>query len=242
MNSSSQTSNSAEPSNNKDSCIDNHNVDIIKPPLKSVTAGEDFSLANNNTNNMSQSSRIPRTLLLATLYSSISGLLFGYQMGITGGALHSLQSSLELSSSQSESISSLFFIGLMVASPFGGYACDRLGRRSSMLYMDALFILAGIIMCIAPDYNTMLAGRFIAGCASGISLVAAVSYLTELASADASSLTHRGALVSTVEASIAFGFLVSYLAAYILIAYVDVDEGWRLLFGVGVWCMSTSIY
>lgn len=234
MDSSSQTSNSAEPSNNKDSCIDNHNVDIIKPPLKSVATGEDFSFAANNNTNMSQSSRIPRTLLLATLYSSISGLLFGYQMGITGGALHSLQSSLELSSSQSESISSLFFIGLMVASPFGGYACDRLGRRSSMLYMDALFILAGIIMCIAPDYNTMLAGRFIAGCASGISLVAAVSYLTELASADASSLTHRGALVSTVEASIAFGFLVSYLAAYILIAYVDVDEGWRLLFGVGV--------
>ena len=231
MDSSSQTSKS-EPSDNKDSCVGNHNIDITKPPLKSVATGEDFSLANNNTN-MSQS-RIPRTLLLATLYSSISGLLFGYQMGITGGALHSLQSSLELSSSQSESISSLFFIGLMVASPFGGYACDRLGRRSSMLYMDALFILAGIIMCIAPDYNTMLAGRFIAGCASGISLVAAVSYLTELASADASSLTHRGALVSTVEASIAFGFLVSYLAAYILIAYVDVDEGWRLLFGVGV--------
>lgn len=198
-----------------------------KKPLQSISTEIDTS---NNNNNMSP--KIPRTLLLATLYSSISGLLFGYQMGITGGALHSLQSSLDLSSSQSESISSLFFIGLMIASPFGGYACDRLGRRSSMLYMDGLFMLAAFIMTVAPNYNTMLAGRFIAGCASGISLVAAVSYLTELASAE-SDHSHRGALVSSVEASIALGFLVSYLASYALTVYIEYEDDWRVLFGGG---------
>ncbi|KAL7528670.1 hypothetical protein ACHAXR_002559, partial [Thalassiosira sp. AJA248-18] len=180
----------------------------------------------------SSMSKIPRTLLLAALYASISGLLFGYQMGITGGALHSLQSSLDLTSAQSESIASLFFIGLMIASPFGGYACDRLGRRSSILYMDGLFLLAAFILAVAPNYNTILAGRFIAGCASGISLVAAVSYLTELASAEHHH-SHRGALVSSVEASVSLGFLVSYLASYALTVYIDYEEGWRLLFGGG---------
>ena len=196
--------------------------DTNKPPLSQSTDKR-------NSNTMS---KIPRTLLLAAAFASISGLLFGYQMGITGGALHSLQSSLDLSSAQSESIASLFFIGLMIASPFGGYACDRLGRRSSILYMDGMFLLAAFIFAVAPNYNTILAGRFIAGCASGISLVAAVSYLTELASVEHHH-AHRGALVSTVEASIAGGFLVSYLASYGLTVSVDYEEGWRLLFGVG---------
>lgn len=120
----------------------------------------------------------------------------------------------------------------MIASPFGGYACDRLGRRSSILYMDGLFILAAFILAVAPNYDTILAGRFIAGCASGISLVASVSYLTELASAEHHH-SHRGALVSSVEASIALGFLVSYLASYALTVSIDYEEGWRLLFGAG---------
>lgn len=172
--------------------------------------------------------RMTRTLVLATFYSSISGLLFGYQTGVTGGALHSLQSSMDLTSAQSESVSSLFFVGLMIASPFGGYACDRLGRRSSILYMDGFFLLSAVIMTLAPTYAAMLVGRFVVGCASGISLVAAVSYLTELATAE-----NRGALVSTVEASVSLGFLAAYLASYWLTVSFDYGEGWRLLFGAG---------
>jgi MFS family permease len=176
-------------------------------------------------------SQIPRTLLLATLYASISGLLFGYQLGVVGGALASLQSSFDLSSSQTESITSIFFIGLMIGSPFGGYACDRLGRRSSIMYMDGLFVLAAVVLTVAPNYDTLLAGRFIAGCASGVSLVAAVSYLTELASVEHHQ-SLRGALVTAVEWNIALGFLVSYLSAYFLTVSLEFEEGWRLLFGV----------
>jgi len=139
---------------------------------------------------------------------------------------------MDLTSSQVESVASFFFIGLMIASPFGGYLCDRLGRRSSILHMDGLFLLSSFTMAVAPNYNTILTGRFIVGCASGISLVAAVSYLTELASAEQNH-THRGALVSTVEASVSFGFLVSYLASYAFTVMLDSEDAWRLLFGVG---------
>lgn len=191
----------------------------------------------NATSSSSSISSIPRTLLLATLYASISGLLFGYQMGITSGAMHSLISSMKLNSAQAESVSSFFFIGLMVASPFGGYACDRLGRRSSVLYTDGVFFLASLILFFAQNYNSILAGRFIAGCASGVSLIAAVSYISELASAEHHH-AHRGALVSTVEASVSLGFLVSYLAAYGMTVYLDFEEGWRILFGAGTFFLA----
>lgn len=180
--------------------------------------------------------QIPRTLLLATFYASLSGLLFGYQLGVVSGALSSLQISFDLNSSQTESITSIFFIGLMIGSPFGGYACDRLGRRSSMLCMDGLFVLAAFVLTVAPNYDALLAGRFIAGCASGVSLVAAVSYLTELASVDQRHQSLRGALVTAVEWNIALGFLLSYLVSYAITVTLDYEEGWRPLFGfvVGV--------
>lgn len=98
--------------------------------------------------------------------------------------------------------------------------------------MDGVFGLAALILSVAPNYSTILAGRFLSGCASGISLVAAVSYLTELASAEQNH-AHRGALVSTVEASVSLGFLVSYVASYALTVWGDYEEGWRILFGVG---------
>jgi len=207
--------------------------------ISDYNGGHNGALANNATSSSSSSSisSIPPTLLLATLYASISGLLFGYQMGITGGALHSLISSMGLTSSQAESVSSFFFIGLMVASPFGGYACDRLGRRSSILYTDGVFTLASLVLFFAQNYNSILAGRFIAGCASGVSLIAAVSYISELASAEHHH-AHRGALVSTVEASVSLGFLVSYLAAYGMTVYLDYEEGWRLLFGAGTFFLA----
>ncbi|KAK1745211.1 sugar transporter [Skeletonema marinoi] len=166
--------------------------------ISDYNGGHNGALANNATTSSSSSSisSIPPTLLLATLYASISGLLFGYQMGITGGALHSLISS-----------------------------------------WDGVFTLASLVLFFAQNYNSILAGRFIAGCASGVSLIAAVSYISELASAEHHH-AHRGALVSTVEASVSLGFLVSYLAAYGMTVYLDYEEGWRLLFGAGTFFLA----
>lgn len=183
---------------------------------------------------------IPRPLMLAMVYSSLSGLLSGYQMGIAGGTLKSLQSSsLDITSSQAGHITSIYFIGLMVAGPFGGYATDKFGRRTCILYMDGLLFVGSLLLAVAPNYNTILAGRFIVGCATAVSLVAAVSYLTELASVNHNHAQHhRGALVLSVQASIALGFLASYLASYALSTTAKDDNEervgqWRLLFGAG---------
>ena len=180
-----------------------------------------------------ETSLISLSLIKATIYASISGLLFGYQTGITSGALHSLQSSLDLNSSQTESVSSFFFFGLMIASPFGGEACDRFGRRKTILYTDGVFGFASLILLFANGINIILMGRFISGCASGIALVSAVSYLTEVASGD-----HRGTLVSAVEASVSLGFLLAYMTSYLMLKFVHMEETWRLLFGLGQGLLS----
>ncbi|KAL7521397.1 hypothetical protein ACHAWX_006071 [Stephanocyclus meneghinianus] len=189
-------------------------------------ANEDFS----SFSQVNTAPHLSRPLLLATMHASLSGLLFGYQQGVAAGALHSLQSSFQLSNSQTESVASFFFLGLTIASPFGGEACDRFGRRKTILYTDGVFAFASIALMLATKIEIVLMGRFVSGCASGIALVSAVSYLTELASGDHS---HRGALVSAVEASVSLGFLISYLTSYLFIKVADVEESWRILFGLG---------
>lgn len=223
---------SPEPIPNLSDPLDHdHNKATMSTSLQQHHANEDFS----SYEQTEKSSHLTTSLIKATIYSSISGLLFGYQLGITSGALHSLQSSLDLTSSQTESITSFFFLGLMIASPFGGEACDRVGRRKSILYTDGVFGFASLMLLFAPGIKIILLGRFISGCASGIALVSAVSYLTELASGDHS---HRGALVSTVEASVSLGFLLAYLTSYLLLKFIDMEESWRLLFGLGTGLLS----
>lgn len=207
------------------------NAEATHPSSRQHHSDEDFS-SYTETN---ETSPLSLSLIKATIYASISGLLFGYQLGITSGALHSLQSSLALNSSQTESVTSFFFLGLMIASPFGGEACDRFGRRKSILYTDGVFGFASLILLFAPGINIILVGRFISGCASGIALVSAVGYLTEVAGGDHE---HRGALVSTVEASVSLGFLLAYLTSYLVLKFIRMEESWRLLFGLGAGLLS----
>lgn len=131
----------------------------------------------------------------------------------------------------------------MVAGPIGGYATDKFGRRKCILYMDGLLLVGSLVLAVAPNYNTILVGRFLVGCATAVSLVAAVSYLTELASVanhhHHHQAHHRGALVLSVQVSIALGFLASYLASYALSTAQNYNEvGWRLLLGVGTGFMA----
>ncbi len=132
-------------------------------------------------------------------------------MGVTGRDLHTLQSTLSLTALQAKPVSNFFFLRFMIASPFGGYICNLLGRCLSIFFMDRVFGVAAVIMAVAPNYTTMLVGRFLVGWASGISLMAAVSYLTKLVSTDHHH-AHRGVLVLTGEVAVSLGFLASYLA------------------------------
>ena len=68
-------------------------------------------------------------------------------------------------------------------------------------------------------------GRFVIGIGVAVSGVADVSYLHEC-----SPIEWRGSIVSVNEACISLGFLLAYIAGYVL-----ADEGaeeWRIVFGV----------
>eukprot|EP00550_Attheya_septentrionalis_P012590 CAMPEP_0198305088 /NCGR_PEP_ID=MMETSP1449-20131203/57730_1 /TAXON_ID=420275 /ORGANISM="Attheya septentrionalis, Strain CCMP2084" /LENGTH=573 /DNA_ID=CAMNT_0044007619 /DNA_START=39 /DNA_END=1757 /DNA_ORIENTATION=- len=174
----------------------------------------------------------------AAATASIGGILFGYDLGVISGALPSLQSSLQLTSTQVENIVSFLYVGSIMGSLVGGYLCDRLGRRFMILMTDLLFLVGALTLALAPGYRTVLMGRVVVGMAVSISGIADVSYLTEIAPSE----SMRGSLISCNEACVTLGFLLAYLISYLLSSTLlttnhtnnDDDDPplWRILFGL----------
>ena len=162
-----------------------------------------------------------------TAVACLGGCLYGYDTGVISGALPSLSASLQLSDSQAETVVAFLFIGSALGSLIGGNITDRIGRKSSILVCDGIFVVGSLVLGLAPTYGAILFGRIVIGIAVAISAIADVSYLTEI-----SPEAHRGALVSCNEASISLGFLLAYIVSYLVTVSISYDSGWRIMFGL----------
>lgn len=162
-----------------------------------------------------------------TAVACLGGLLFGYDTGVISGALPILSASLQLSDSQAETVVAFLFIGSALGSLIGGSITDRIGRKSSILVCDGIFVVGALVLGLAPTYGAVLFGRIVIGIAVAVSAIADVSYLTEI-----SPEAHRGALVSCNEASISLGFLLAYIVSYLVTVSISYDSGWRIMFSL----------
>jgi MFS family permease len=179
-----------------------------------------------------------------TALASLGGCLFGYDMGAIAGALPQLTQQYALASNQQGWVVSILYLGGGVGALIGGTICDRMGRLTTILMTDILFIVgAGWFFWVADSFVGLLIGRFLVGIAIAISGIADVAYLQEIAPQ-----AWRGAIVSVNEACISLGFLYAYLAGYV---YSDGEvEDWRKIFGlagllalvqgIGMWSMPES--
>jgi sugar porter (SP) family MFS transporter len=168
--------------------------------------------------------------------SALSGLLFGYDTGVISGAILFVQQDFHLTTFQEEIVVSAVLLGATFGAVVGGRLTDRLGRRSTLLQVAALFILGAIGTALAPTMLWLSMGRLAVGIAIGIASFTAPLYISEI-----SPPAVRGKLVSLNQLMITIGIVCSYLADYGLAA----SRGWRWMFGlaaipalilfVGIW-------
>jgi len=120
-------------------------------------------------------------------------------------------------------------IGTMVSAPglavlfalmFTGYACDKIGRKKTLIGISFVYIFSAIISTFAPNYETLVIARFVGGLAF-TSLSVAAMYIGEIAPAE-----KRGRLVSLVQISIVIGFSAAYFANYALLQLSQSDASW----------------
>ncbi|CAN6252034.1 unnamed protein product [Urochloa humidicola] len=192
------------------------------------------------------SSEITFTVAMSCLMAASGGLIFGYDISITGG-LTQMQSFLEAffpdivekmnNASQDEYcifnsqllttfVSSLYLAG-MFACLVAGHITRRIGRRNSMLIGASLFLAGSILNCAAANIAMLVVGRVLLGIAVGFTNQSAPVYLAEIAPA-----RWRGGFTSIFHFFLNVGIFVADLVNYR--ANTIAGWGWRLSLGVGI--------
>jgi MFS family permease len=172
------------------------------------------------------------TAAFAFVVPALGGALFGYDIGVTSGALVSLTGAATsgtdwgtaLTSLQSGFVVSSSLAGAVAGSALALTAGERIGRRAELLVAAALYGSGAALMAAAPSLGVLIAGRALYGGGIGFAMHGAPIYIAETAPSRV-----RGALISAKEAFIVGGILLGYVAGAVL---VDAPGGWREMLGV----------
>lgn len=153
--------------------------------------------------------------VLSCLAASLCQAATGHCVPLSAYALPQLGSEsgdqLSLSLEEGSWFASIFVIGSLTGSLVGGYQCDSLGRRLSML-VDCSVMAAGLLLItFAPSTIFLLIGRFLTGHSSGSNLVAAPIFVSEISHPDL-----RGTTSTLVMTCYTLGFFLSMLLGALL--------------------------
>jgi len=170
--------------------------------------------------------------VVAAAFACLSGLLLGYDIGITNGALLPLKRHFGMNHSQME-----IFVGMlsMCALPgcfLGGKCAEWFGRRGAIGIGAVFFLLGNSLMTFASTYMVLLLGRALAGLAVGMTLVTEPLYTAEVSPARL-----RGMLSTNVEVSFNVGIVLGFLSSYKLRDLPDATS-WRWMFGL---CLAAPV-
>ena len=165
----------------------------------------------------------------AFVFPAIGGLLFGWDIGVTSGALANLTSPAtsgtdwySLDPFQTGLVVSASLAGALTASAAAAVSLgDKLGSKRELQLAAALYFLGATSQGLAPSLEGLVAGRFAYGLGIGFAMHAAPMYLSETAPSSV-----RGLLISLKEGFIVGGILLGYLGSY---AIVGQEGGWRTL-------------
>ena len=115
--------------------------------------------------------------------------------------------------------------GTVAGSLFGAIPTQRLGRKTTLLWVGVFYTVSALGSALANDPISFAAFRFIGGIGVGVSAIAAPAYISEIAPAKS-----RGRLVGLYQFSLVLGILIAFISNYLL---SDIGENaWRWMMGV----------
>ncbi|KAG2421423.1 hypothetical protein HFD88_005398 [Aspergillus terreus] len=156
-------------------------------------------------------------LLGVASFSTLGGLLFGYDQGVVSGVITMESFAARFPRVYTDSSFKGWFVStLLLAAWFGslvyGPVVDRLGRKRSINVAVVIFVVGSAIQCAAvslPMLFVATPGRAIAGLAVGQLTMVVPLYISEVSIPDI-----RGGLVVLQQLSITIGILISYWIDY----------------------------
>ncbi|QEG24880.1 Galactose-proton symporter [Mariniblastus fucicola] len=164
-------------------------------------------------------------LFIWSLTAALAGFLFGFDTVVISGAEKTIQSLWQLSPGTHGWAMSMALWGTVLGSMIGGFPTDRLGRKSTLLWIGVLYFVSAIWSAAATDVYSFMIARFIGGVGVGISTVAAPLYISEISPSG-----QRGWMAGMFQFNIVFGILVA-LVSNALISGLG-ENAWRWMLGV----------
>lgn len=165
------------------------------------------------------------TVLAWSFVVALGGFLFGFDTAVISGAEKAVQLFWSLSEFQHGLTMAIALIGTVVGAAMGAYPSDKLGRKTTLFLVAALYFFSAIGTALAQDWNTFILFRFLGGIGVGVSSVTAPIYISEISPAKS-----RGKLVGLFQFNVVLGILVAYLSNYFI--GQGGEESWRWMLGV----------
>lgn len=166
-----------------------------------------------------------RKVFLWSIVVALGGFLFGFDTAVISGAEQAIQKYWALSPVEHGLTVSIALIGTVIGSLIGSIPSDRLGRRTTLMIIAALYLLSSLGTALATNWYLFLVFRLLGGLGVGASSVTAPVYISEIAPAN-----RRGRLVALFQFNVVFGILLSYFSNYLI--GTDGEHAWRWMLGV----------
>jgi len=173
--------------------------------------------------------------------TSIGGFLFGYDTGQISGMLIFEDFINRFGQTQPDGskafntiinslVVSLMSIGTLIGALSGAYTADWWGRRRSLSFGVAVFIIGNVIQITSMNsWVHMMMGRFVAGLGVGNLSVGVPMFQSECCPREI-----RGAVVASYQLMITIGILVSNGINYGVRSFEDNSASWRIVIGLGI--------
>ena len=165
-------------------------------------------------------------LFFWSLTSALAGFLFGFDTVVISGAEEKIQHLWGLSPFMHGLAISGALWGTVIGSLVGAFPTDAFGRRKTLIWIGALYLISSVWSAMAGDVFSFIIARFLGGLGIGISTVASPLFISEIAPP-----ARRGRLAGMFQFNIVFGILVAFLSNYLIGKYMG-DNAWRWMLGV----------
>jgi MFS family permease len=113
------------------------------------------------------------------LVAGLSGLLYGIDVGIIGGALPYLEATSKLTGGQLSIIVAAVLLGSVFSTLLSGMLADLIGRKPMMVIGGTIFVLSIPVIALSQSYGALFMGRLLQGISGGFVGVVVPLYLAE---------------------------------------------------------------
>ena len=155
-------------------------------------------------------------VIFMAVVAAIGGILFGYDTAVISGTTAIVKNQFQLTDMMEGWYVGCALIGSICGVLVAGSLSDYLGRKLTMLISAALFSISAIGCAVCGSFDGLVAYRIIGGVGIGIVSIVSPIYISEVSPAKI-----RGTLVSLYQLAVTVGFLLAYLANWVIDSNID---------------------